>query len=79
MDRVTLEDEYLKVSVSSKSLAQKLSSLLLDIAVTQIEYFEHLVAVQEVLNHLEHLEICRNVVLGDVKLSNFVIGLEAYH
>ena len=69
----------MKVSVSSEPLAQAFSSLLINFAVAHIEHFKNLVGVQEVLNHLEHFQIGRYVVFGDIQLSYFIVRLEADH
>jgi hypothetical protein len=65
-DWVSLQDENLKISVSSETFSHKLSSSLVNIAVAYIKYLKNLVAIQEVLDCLENLEIRCDVILRNV-------------
>lgn len=79
MNRISLEDEDLEISVASKTFADKLSGLLLNVAVTDVKLLQDLIAIQKVLDHLKHGEIGSDVIFGDVKFPHFIIGFEADH
>jgi hypothetical protein len=76
---VAFKNENLQVPVASEALADALSSSLVDIAVAQVKVLKGLVAIQEILNHLEHLKIVCNIIFRNVELSDLVVGLKTNH
>ena len=54
LDWVALKNERLQKPVASQTFSNHSTSLVIDITKAEIQSFEHLVAVEELLHHPEH-------------------------
>lgn len=78
-DRIAFEQEGLQVSVASQSFADMVGMPFIQIAKTQIQQLQSLVATQEMMNDLELVTIIGQRVLGQPEFADFIVGLEAVH
>jgi hypothetical protein len=79
LDRIALQIQDLQIPISSESLADVRGCLLIEVAETEIEVLEDLVAIEELLDHLEELEVGADWILAQIEVLDLVIGLETHN